>query len=378
MTIILLGAVTLFLAYSNGANDNFKGVATLYGSNTCSYKNALGLATIATLAGSIASVFLATALVKIFSGAGVVPQNIAASPAFIIAISAGAAGTVILATMLGFPVSTTHGLTGAIVGAGFLAVGNQLNLTVLASSFIAPLVLSPVIAVSLSAPFYKLLTWISTSTGVTRETCFCVGSAQAAMQASSGRFGVHGYSIAVAPEIDYPILKASTTDCLPMRGGQIVFAPVQQMLDAAHYVSAGAVCFARALNDTPKIVGPLLFVNAFDIRFGTIAVALAMALGGVLNSRKVADTMSRKICDMDGGQALAANAVTAFLVIFASRFGLPVSTTHVSVGSIAGIGFVNGTAQKSVLYSIVASWILTLPVAAVIAATVFGLARLFW
>jgi inorganic phosphate transporter, PiT family len=81
--------------------------------------------------------------------------------------------------------------------------------------------------------------------------------------------------------------------------------------------------------------------------------------------------MSKKISKMNDGQALTANMVTAFMVIVASRIGVPVSTTHVSVGAISGIGIVNGSADKGVIGSILLSWVLTLPIAAVVAAMVY-------
>ena len=116
---------------------------------------------------------------------------------------------------------------------------------------------------------------------------------------------------------------------------------------ASHYVSAAAVSFARGLNDTPKIVALLLVVAGPRFaRLSMLAIALAMALGGLLNARKVAETMSKKISKMNDGQALTANLVTAFMVIVASRLGMPVSTTHVSVGAISGIGIVNGSADR--------------------------------
>ena len=102
-----------------------------------------------------------------------------------------------------------------------------------------------------------------------------------------------------------------------------------------------------------------------------LGVALAMGLGGLLNARKVAETMSRKIATMNEGQALTANLVTSFLVIFASRIGVPVSTTHCSVGAISGVGLVKGTADKSVIGAILLSWLLTLPAAAAIAAMTY-------
>ena len=133
-----------------------------------------------------------------------------------------------------------------------------------------------------------------------------------------------------------------------------------------HFASAGVLSFARGLNDTPKIVALMLMVQALDIRLGMLAVALAM--GGLLNARSVAHTMSHKIAAMSDGQTFSANLVSALLVIAASRLGLPVSTTHVCVGAISGVGLVSGSANTRVLRNIVLSWVLTLPIAAAIAA----------
>ena len=119
ITLAVLVIATLFLAYSNGANDNFKGVATLFGSGTTSYKAAITWATISTFAGSITSLFLAETLLKNFSGRGLVPNELAASPQFVMAVGLAAGLTVMLATLTGFPVSTTHGLVGAPGGRWF-------------------------------------------------------------------------------------------------------------------------------------------------------------------------------------------------------------------------------------------------------------------
>jgi inorganic phosphate transporter, PiT family len=89
----------------------------------------------------------------------------------------------------------------------------------------------------------------------------------------------------------------------------------------------------------------------------------------------VAETMSMKISKTFDGQALTANLVTAFIVIFASRLGMPVSITHVSAGAISGASIVNGTADKSVIVGILLSWLLTLPIAACIAGAVFLIAQ---
>jgi PiT family inorganic phosphate transporter len=108
MTIILLLVLAaLLLSYANGANDNFKAVATIYGSTTLGYRAALA-----------ASVLLAGALLKAFGGKGLVPDATVADPRFLLAVGLGAAATVLLATRLGMPVSTTHVSTGAIFGIG--------------------------------------------------------------------------------------------------------------------------------------------------------------------------------------------------------------------------------------------------------------------
>jgi PiT family inorganic phosphate transporter len=144
------------------------------------------------------------------------------------------------------------------------------------------------------------------------------------------------------------------------------------VLNLFHYLSAGAVGFARGLNDTPKIVALLLGAQMFAPRVALIIVGVIMAVGGVLSARRVAETMSRKITRMNAGQGFTANLVTSLLVLLATRFAMPVSTTHVSVGSLFGIGTVTGTARSNVVLTIVLAWVTTLPLAAVIAAAAYS------
>src|SRR5215210_7602572 len=103
MTLTVLFLAVLFLAYSNGANDNFKGVATLFGSGTASYRAALAWATVTTLAGSLLALYLAGGLVDSFKGKGLVPDEVIRQPAFLLAVSLGAALTVLVATCTGMP-----------------------------------------------------------------------------------------------------------------------------------------------------------------------------------------------------------------------------------------------------------------------------------
>ena len=102
---------------------------------------------------------------------------------------------------------------------------------------------------------------------------------------------------------------------------------------------------------------------------------MTMAIGGLLNARKVAETMSHKITAMNHGQGFSANVTTSILVILASFFGLPVSTTHVSVGALFGMGLTTNQANPRVMFNILLSWIITLPCAALIGGTAYAVLR---
>lgn len=367
MTILLLIAVA-FLAYSNGANDNFKGVASLFGSRTATYRTAITWATLTTFAGSVCSIFLAQSLLKKFSGKGLVPDALVGSEHFLLAVALGAGITVILATRLGFPISTTHGLTGAIVGSGLAAVGGQVAFGVLGKQFFMPLMLSPVAAVLLGALLYLTFRFVRLRLGITKECCFCVGSEQRVVplpQPASVLATQRADVLSVAVD--------SETQCSERYAGAYLGVNCQQTMDAAHFVSSGIVSFARGLNDTPKMAALLLVVQAFNIRWGLVLVAVAIALGGVLNARRVAETMSHKITAMNHGQGFSANLATGILVILASTLGLPASTTHVSVGALFGIGVTTRQADFRVVSGILLSWLLTLPCAAILSGAAYWL-----
>lgn len=369
MLLLLLAAC--FLAYSNGANDNFKGVASLYGSKTCGYRTALAWATITTFAGSICSIYFAQALLKKFSGKGLVSDALVGSDQFLLAVVIGAALTVILATFTGFPVSTTHGLVGGLVGAGLLAVGSHVSFAALGRSFVTPLLLSPVLAVVAGALFYLTLRFARLKLGIGKEWCICAGQ-QSRVIAIPQPAGVLTREAAAA---DFSVTTGEMADCETRYVGSFVGLRAQQIMDGIHFLSAGTVCFARALNDTPKIAAMLLLIKFVDIRWGFVVVAVMMVIGGLLHSRKVARTMSQKLSGMNHGQGFSANLSTGVLVIAASAYGLPVSTTHVAVGSIYGVGLLTGKANNKVMTGIVLSWIITLPCAALLAAIAYAIIR---
>ena len=91
MAILIILLTTLCLAYANGANDNFKGVATLFGSGTTNYRRALGWATVTTLLGSLTAVYLAETLIESFSGKGLVSVELASTVEYGAAVALAAA-----------------------------------------------------------------------------------------------------------------------------------------------------------------------------------------------------------------------------------------------------------------------------------------------
>jgi PiT family inorganic phosphate transporter len=356
-----------WLAYANGTNDNFKGVATLFGSGTTDYRRALWWATGATFMGSLTAMVLGTALIKTFSGKGLVPDATMADPTFLTAVAVGAAGTVLLATRFGFPISTTHALVGALLGSGLATHGvGGINPAGLGATFVLPLLVSPLLALGLTVIIYPVVHRLRVVLDVTQATCVCIGEEVRviAIEPSCGQ-------AAVAVTNQVPSLAVGTEqECFRRYAGALAGVNVQTALDRLHYLSAGAVSFARGLNDTPKIVALLITAQAFNLPASIGLTAIAIALGGLISARRIADTMSHHITPMNHGQGLTANLVTAGLVIFASTLGLPVSTTHVSCGSLFGIGAVTGQARWTMIGAILLAWITTLPVAALLAAMV--------
>jgi inorganic phosphate transporter, PiT family len=371
MMAITLFLATCFLAYSNGANDNFKGVASLFGCKAASYRTAVTWATLTTFAGSITAIFLAQALLKKFSGKGLVPDAIVGSDQFLLAVVIGAALTVIVATRFGFPISTTHSLIGAIVGGGLVAVGGAVKFSALGKGFVLPLLLSPVLAILLGGLLYFIFRSTRLALGITKEWCVCVGCDERVIALPQPA------SILTMRPAPSPLRLTvdELENCQERYAGSMLGLSSQQLMDAAHFLSAGVVSFARGLNDTPKIVAMLLLLPALDLRWGFFAVAATMAIGGLLHSRRIAETMSHKITTMNHGQGFSANLATGILVIAASLFGLPVSTTHVSVGSLFGIGIATGQANPRVMRNIAFSWLVTLPCAALLSAGAYALLR---
>lgn len=359
MAYTLLAGI-LLLAFANGANDNFKGVATLWGMGRYRYRSVLFWGTLWTFAGSLLAITLARGLVAVFNGSRFLGKTASLDPVFLAAVALGAGATILLATRVGAPVSTTHALSGGLIGAGLMAVGAaQIQWGAVVSSIVLPLLFSPVIALVLTtAVFPPLARWLR------MQGCICVTEPSPVL--------LGGGHAARAAQGLLPALRiAHRSDCA--RGDELTRWNTEELV---HWSSAGLISFSRGLNDTPKIAALLLSANLLLPVTNYVLVAAAMALGGLVAAARVARTMSRRVTPIEPVPGMSANLVAALLVGFASRWGLAVSTTHVTMGSIFGVAARRREQTNwPIVRQILLAWVLTLPLGMAFGLSIYHLLR---
>lgn len=341
---LLVFLLVIGLAAANGANDVPKGVATLAGAGEAKLNTAVVWGACTTAAGCVLSLHFASKMTALFSK-GIVSAH--PTPAFAAAVLIGTVAWVALATWRKLPVSTTHALVGALLGAGLLLARGADQWGALVTKVVEPLLISVVIAWVVSA----LLTFLAKR-----------------IADSAGRR-------APAPIVE-PDLALVTAGPAPERQPDLAPAPVAQpvrhrnLIGPAHWLTSGLTSFARGLNDTPKIVA----VGSFALFAGMtptnllFVVTAAMAVGGLLIGRRVAARLANDVVKMSHVEGFTANFTTAVMVGLGAFEGLPMSTTHVSIGAISGM---TGTdvhrIQKRTLRDFAMAWLVTPPFAAVVA-----------
>ena len=358
MAMVLLVVLTLAVAYANGANDVSKGVATLVGSGVTNLRRAILWGTAWTVAGGIVAAFASQGLVAVFSGRGILVADAASNPVFLMAIACGVTGWLAIATRTGLPVSTTHALLGGLVGAGIAARGVAgVSWTAVATKTALPLAVSPVLALALVIGVAPL---IRRAFQRLNRYCVCVEEDQPVL--------VAGSAAALVPDPSRRVIAGA--ECPPR-----VVARVNAM-DSLHWFSSGSTSFFRGLNDTPKILA-LGVVAAGTTGVAApwffVMVAVAMGAGSYLAGTRVTETLAGKVTRIAHDDGFAANLVTSALVGAASMFALPVSTTHVSAGAITGVGVRKQDVRWKMVRNMVLAWIVTLPVAALVAASAYVL-----
>lgn len=358
----LLVALTLALAFANGANDVGKGIATLVGSGTSRFGAAVLWGSLWTVAGGLAAAFAAQGLVATFSGKGILVSAYSA-PAFLTAVALGAVAWLAVATATGLPVSTTHALTGGLCGAGVAAATlTGVSWRAVAQKTLLPLAVSPLLALAVVSLLAPLLAPVFRRVG---GLCVCLERRDSALAGSAGAASALGRESLPSVAI------VTGADCAAETLIRV------RALDAVHWLSSGATSFFRGLNDAPKVlalgVAAAAALGVSPAGF-YVLVAAAMGVGSAVAGFRVTETLARKVTRISPEQGLAANLATSLLVGLASRWALPVSTTHVSTGAILGAGRIRDVRWRTVR-DLLLAWLVTLPVAAVLAGAVFRLIR---
>jgi len=377
MLLALAAAIGLafLLAWANGANDVSRGIATLVGSGVTNYHRAVLWGAAWTIAGGLAAAAASQGLAATFAGKGFLGAPVE-SPAFLSAVALGAIAWVSFAARMGLPVSTTHSIVGALAGAAVMAQGfSGLHWGFVAKKVALPLLLSPALAL---AAIYALLPLMRPLLARVDRYCLCLERRVALVTYGAAAVGGGVLETAVVGREEECVSSAAVAGRL-------------NLVDGLHWFSSGLTSFARALNDTPKIVAlglassALFGVSSFSFYAG---VALAMGLGSLVAGFRVTETLACRVTPMSPTEGFSANLVTSLLVGLASARGLPVSTTHVSSGAIIGIGLQGSrdagglavpqtarsrTVRWGTVRSMAAAWLVTLPAAGLVAAGAFAL-----
>lgn len=361
MSLAIL-ALTLALAAANGANDAPKGVATLVGARIASYRAAITWAALATLAGALLSLALADSLTKLFSSGIVTAEP---TDAFAFAAIAGAAAWVAVATMMSLPVSTTQAIIGALLGAGLAFAPQTLAWSNLLTRVVIPLLASVAASYALSALLNRL-----PRRAMPECICAQISSAPPLPGEASGATAMT-LPVAALPIPTVRVHTGTVSECAVH--GRCA-RRIRVNLNTAHWLSAGLASFSRGLNDTPKIVA----IGAFALPAGLtthgllLGVAAAMAIGAFAAGRRVARRLAEDVIEMNATEGCRANLTTALLVGVGANQGLPMSTTQVSTGAIAGIaGAQSSRLNRRTLRDFAIAWTVTPLTAGLVAAAVY-------
>lgn len=366
MDISLLAFALVFaLAFANGANDVSKAIATLVGSGVTDYRSAIAWGTVWTVAGAGLAAFFASAMVKTFSQ-GLVQTGTIIEPAATLAVLTGAMAWVFYASRTGLPVSTTHALTGAIVGTGLVAfAGEGLIWSAIGKKIVLPLLVSPFLALTVSLLIHPAIRALARKW---EGGCLCVMPASRALVAIDPHGGTR--TLFQATHFGEPVI------AVPSQCDRAGLQGLVVGLNTIHWISSGLASFARGTNDAPKIVAMLLLSSstaAWPSTSSQLAafggVAIAMGLGSYFGGRRVTEVLAEKVTRMDHGEGLSANLTTSGLVLASGTLGLPVSTTHVSSSAIIGIGLLKGlnNVRWATVRDMVLAWVVTLPASALLA-----------
>ncbi len=406
--LILACLFGLFMAWGVGANDVANAMGTSVGAGALTIRQAILIAIIFEFMGA----YLAGGEVTSTIRKGIIdPAVLSETPELLIfgMMSALlAAGTwLLIASSMGWPVSTTHSIVGAIVG--FAAVGISPDIvswgkvgTIVASWIVSP-ILAGIISFALFLSVQKLI--LDTDDPFARAKRYVpvymwvVGFMISMVTLLKGlkHVGIepdlgmgskfaNAIPISAAAGLLVALLGAALLHRVKeVRNDANKFESVERVFSILMVFTACAMAFAHGSNDVANAVGPLAAVASTIASGGDIAAESALpwwilllggggiVLGLVTYGFKVIATVGKKITELTPSRGFSAELGAASTVVIASASGLPISTTHTLVGAILGVGLARGIAALNlrVIVTIFVSWLITLPAGA-------GLAIIFF
>ena len=408
-TIILTVAtlVGLYMAANIGANDLANAMGTSVGSRALTLNQAVFISILANLLGAILAGGHVTNTIR----KGMIdPQLLAGSPEHLMlgmfAALVAAGIWVHLATVFGLPVSTTHSIVGAVVGFGVISVGVSAISWGKVITIVLSWVVSPIAGAIIAGAIYylirqKILRSDRPEKLAMQWSPYLIGSVLVVIFLSfifKGLKNLHlnlGFFQALAIAIPCAalggLLGRSWLKYLLRRDEEAEShaTPLQAFFAHLQVMTACYVAFAHGANDVANAVGPLAaifsvvktksVVMQVEVPVWMLAIG-GIAVGGGLFAfgSKVIQTIGGKITEVTPVRGFCAEFGAATTILVCSRLGLPVSTTHVLVGAVVGVGFMRGMGflDMRLLRNIGWSWIITLPFTVALAMGLYKLLTL--
>lgn len=402
--VILTALLGFLMAFGIGANDVSNAMGTSVGSGTITVKQAIMIAMVFELAGA----YLAGGEVADTIKSGIIQTESFSDQPDVLVLgmmsSLCAAGVwLIVATKMGWPVSGTHTIIGAVIGFALVTVGGHAiqwgQLTgIVGSWFITP-VLAGIIAFVIfvnsqklifnrSEPFKQAKKYGPFYMGVTIFILCIVtiskGLKHVGLHLSNWEtFGISLTLALIATVVGYIYFRSEKFAAKVQGNGG--FAGVEKIFSILMLLTACAMAFAHGSNDVANAIGPLAAVESIVSSGGSLESAAGMApwvlplgaigmgVGLAVMGKSVMATVGTGITELTPSRGFAAQFACAVTVVLASGTGLPISTTQTLVGAILGVGFARGIAaiNLGIIRNIVASWFVTLPAGAILSIIIY-------
>ena len=404
---VMAFAFGLCVCWGMGANNVANAMGTSVGSGAITLRRALLLAAVMEFAGA----YLAGGEVAATVSKGIIDSRLFEPvPHLLLYGMIGAllaAGIwLMIASIRGWPVSATHAIVGAICGAGVAAFGvdavNWETIAEIVVSWLVSPVLGAIVALLLTLSIRKLI--FNTGNPIRQARrwgplyAFLVGWIVALVTITTGLKyvninlgGVQGQLLAIAIGVVLAILAKVLMGRIHLEESEdriFHFASVEKLFVPLMVFTGAAMAFAHGSNDLANGVGPMataiqiIETQAVSARsavtpFMLLLGAIGIVVGVVTYGYKVMATIGNKITQLTPTRGYAATVAASIVVVVASGVGMPVSTTHIAVGAVIGVGIARGIGalDMRVIGGISLSWIITVPIAGVLAAMVFHILR---